>query len=250
MTNSVTLIKAKIISSLILTLLVLFSFSLNSYSQNSKIRQLKLSEPPVVYKIRGDHYRRLGLLSKALNEYDKALTIKSNYSECHYWKATIYEKKQLISQALLELTLAMQNKNNFPSKAMYYDTLFLKAELYSKMEESENIKHADKLFERIITELKREKNLQGIDFKPFLKHRLGKGFFLKGKLAYNNQMSEKDITWFEQAINNNYKPDLAYYYQYLFYKKNKNKVRADKALQEALKHNPNIMMDFKRYEKE
>ncbi len=85
---------------------------------------------------------------------------------------------------------------------------------------------------------------------------------------------EKEIpSFFDKAISNNYKPDIAYYYKYLFYKsKAKETIKklnnekdisfieslkqqykfytlnSSQAIKKAITINPNIILDFKQYE--
>jgi len=222
---------------------LLLGSSQQQYAQ-SKPTKIELTAPSLTYKVRGDRYRRLGLLSKALNEYEKALSIKNEYPECYYWSAVIFKKKQLFTQSLFKIKSALHYKERFPSLTMYYDTLFLEIEIYLALNDSESILEANRLLDAAMTSLKRLRARRGADFKPYLQYRLGRGYFLKGKIALIQEtFTEKDIAWFDQAIRFNYKPAFAYYHKYLHYKKTDLR-KAKQSLGQAIKLNPNIVLDF------
>ncbi len=230
--------------------------------------KLILKEPPYAYKVRGDRYRHLGLLNKALNEYDKAIYIKKDYPECYYWSAIIYKKKRLFTQALFNINSALKYKNKFHSKTMIFDTLYLKTEIYFTVEKDLIMIH--KQLDGIIKMIRDLQAKLGTEFKSYLQYQLGKGFFYKAKFQYLSKTNiEESLRWFEEAKKARYKQDFVFYYKYKIYKSlyevNKNKYQQSKsvrdkkkvkeyqklaqdALADALKYNPNVISDFKRSE--
>ncbi len=230
--------------------------------------KLILNDPPYIYKVRGDRYRRLGLLNEALNEYDKAIYIKKDYPECYYWNAVIYKKKRLFTQALFNINSALKHKDKFHSNTMIFDTLFLKTEIYFAVEKDLVMIH--KQLDEIIKTIRGLQANLGTEFKAYLQYQLGKAFFYKAKFQYLSKSNlEESLGWFEEAKKAQYKQDFIFYYKYLIYKSlyemnkikyqqskslgDKKKVKAYQklakdALADALKNNPNIILDFKRHE--
>lgn len=215
--------------------------------------EIELNKPSFIYKAKGDYFRRLGLLNKALNQYDKALAIKNDFPECHYWSAIIYKKKHLYTQALFEIKSALHFKDKFQSVTRYFDTLFLEAEIYffiydtnqSKLNEEE--KQGDliiKVLEQIVEELEQSKNRLGKkEFNLYLKYQLGKWYFYKAKLYFKvykgdlycsknildkekllnsegtldrEKMFKETVRYFNQAAHSDYRPALGYYYKCKF----------------------------------
>ncbi|MDH5680898.1 MAG: hypothetical protein OEZ36_04905, partial [Spirochaetota bacterium] len=183
------------ILSLFLTLIII-----QVVSGNKLFSEIKLKEPAIIYKIRGDHYRRVGLYDKALNEYEKATYIKQEYPECYYWSAVIYNERQLYTQALYEIKYALRYlkkvwQKDFNKENIFYDILFLevrilKNQIYQENESNKEIRaeQSDKevlnrndVVKRklhvIENELLKIQNELGRDFKPYLQYQLGRVYY-------------------------------------------------------------------------
>lgn len=206
--------------------------------------EVVLDEAPLYYKIRGDHYRRIGLYDKALNEYEKAISLKSDFPECYYWSAYIFYKKKLYSQALFELISAKKYKDKFNTLSKYYDTMYLEIEIYFKINDSDSIKKGKESLDEIIEFSKNYRNKVIDEYRQHVTYQLGKGLYLKGKYLTKESLKDR-LLWFDQAIRFNYKPALCYFYQYLLYKKEfKDSEKANHYLLKARKINPNIFLEF------
>jgi len=263
--------KFQIIISFTIYFIVSFIFSTNLSSE------IKLNEPALIYKVRGDHYRRIGLFSEALNEYDKALTIKKDFPECYYWSAIIYKKKGLYSQAMYEIKSTLKylkklwlNDPALKRKQLYYDTLFLEVEVLLLNKDSHETNWTGIIIEKIdkmIAELKDVRNKLGGEFKFYLKYRLGRAYFYRGILEIIKELGEsykgeinisnlwklttnqinKIVGHFKKSATFQYKSDVSYYYQYLLYKVNQNKKNAKHSFEKALELNPNIENDYQKH---
>ncbi len=237
--------------------------------------KLVLKDPPYVYKVQGDRFRRLGLLNEALNEYDKAVSIKRDYAECYYWNAVIYNKKRLFSQALFNINSALKHKDKFHSKTMMFDTLFLKTEVYFAVYKDVIMKQKDlkirekylniidKPLDEIIETIRGLRANLGKEFKSYLQYQSGKAFFYKAKHQFLSKINlDESLRLFEEAKKAKYKIDFVFYYKYRIYKNKYQQSKsmsdqkkaieyrklAQDALAESLKYNPNILLDFKRQE--
>lgn len=263
---------------LLFSLTLILSFFTNNGFSDTKI------ESPTVFKAKGDHYRRLGLLDKALNEYDKAISLKEDYPECYYWISFIYKKKGLYNQALYKINLAIKYKNSFFSKFDYYNTIFLKVQIHHSLilnketndSNNDDFKEIRNLLNNIISNLKQEENKISTENKTEYNYILGKAYFFKGFYLQENKYFKKHIEWFNKSIYYNYKKDFAYYYISVLYRKayilryqEYLKARNDKRntinqifqealilrnksikyLKEARKLNPNILNDINQSEK-
>ncbi len=258
-------------SKYLLIYLILFSFII-LFDNSSLYGFADLTDPPFIYKARGDRYRRIGLLNKALYEYEKALSIKKDYPDCHYWSAVILLKKKLYTQALYEIKSALHfKKEKFENQILYIDTLFLEMDVYYSRGTERDAANIETGLDNIKEKIHESKSEA---LKEHYQYQLGKAHFYTGKLFYrrlvNNDWEDapdkkKDVSIiadsFELSIRYNYKPAISYYYLHLYYGyilslKDKgdpqivsNRVKRKVNFDRAKKLNPNIILDFRRQEK-
>ena len=194
------------------------------------------------YKALGDHYRSIGLWSKASISYDRSIHIKEDCGECYYWNAWLHLKQDLPLYALLEIEKTKDFSSSLSLVSMKYDLDFLEVEIYSALEQSQKV---ESLLNQMIQEIRA--NLLKINTtqeeRNDWNHYLGKAYYFKGIYLYDRDPRDR-ARWFEQSSKLKYKTDFALYYQYLLYRNLLEYTRARAALKLALDQNPNILLDF------
>ena len=206
------------------------------------------SRPAYEHKAYGDHYRRLGLLSKGLREYSQAVMMKEDYPECYYWSAKIYLAMGKYVQGVFEVQKAIEHGGkdgrNFENRGLYYDALFLEVDLYDRLGSKEKVVVA---LEGIMSGLREMRVNLGKDFRGYLEYQLGRAYFEKAKYLTDLALNER-LNLIDQAIQLRYRLAVSYFYKYELLKRINFNRLADRYLGYALELNPNIFLDIKKEE--
>lgn len=161
------------------------------------------TEPPWVYKGRGDRYMREGRIGDAITQYKKALIAKkeagtgpASYPEVHYKLAEIYLNEGLYEIALQHINMAENEQEFLQIPGVLYDILYLKANILFHMN---HIADSIAVYERIIKDdinweyYTKEKLstipdtvLSEILDNQELKSTFGEAYFRIGEIKYKN----------------------------------------------------------------
>ena len=85
-----------------------FDAAIDSYSRLLKGRTLTTGQRAVVYLLRGESYKDKGECDRAIRDFDRAMKLKFDYAQAHFFKGICLEKEGRLDEAVQDLAKAVE----------------------------------------------------------------------------------------------------------------------------------------------